>query len=292
MIYILENDKLKVKISSMGAELQSICRIEDNTEYLWQGDPTYWASRATNIFPMCGRMVEGKYTYEGNTYDMPIHGIVRNVEWSVLHQKATAITLQTLSNDETLKIYPFRFAMEITYTLENETLSIAMVVHNLDDKTLLFAVGGHPGFNLPLEDGLAFEDYYVEFDEACDARRLSLSDACFYLNDSIPFPLEDGKRIPMRHNLFDQDAIFLRDTCGAVTLRSDKGQRYVRMAYPQMKFLGLWHKPHTEAPYVCIEPWTGTPALDGHINDLTELTDMMTLEPEGTYRNVYTITFG
>jgi len=35
MIYILENDKLKVKISSMGAELQSICRVEDNTEYLW-----------------------------------------------------------------------------------------------------------------------------------------------------------------------------------------------------------------------------------------------------------------
>ena len=292
MIYILENDKLKIKISSMGAELQSICRAEDNTEYLWQGDPTYWAGRATNIFPSCGRMVEGKYTFEGETYELQIHGLVRTQEWSVLRQKANAITLQAQSDEETLKSYPFRYAVEMTYTLEDETLSIATVVHNTDDKTMLFAVGGHPGFNLPLEDGLTFEDYVIDFDETCAARRLSLSDTCFYLNDSVPFPLEDGKRIPLRHDLFDQDAIFLRDTCGAVTLRSDKGRRYVRMVYPQMPFLGLWHKPHTEAPYVCIEPWTGTPALDGHVNDLTEMPEMMTLEPEGTYRNVYTITFG
>lgn len=292
MIYILENDKLKVKISSMGAELQSICRVEDNTEYLWQGDPTYWAGRATNIFPSCGRMVEGKYTYDGKTYEMQIHGLVRSQEWSVLRQKANAITLQVQSDEDTLKSYPFHYTVEMTYTLEDETLSIATVVHNTDEKTMLFAVGGHPGFNLPLEDGLTFEDYTIEFDEVCQARRLSLSDACFYLNDSVPFPLEDGKRIPMRHNLFDQDAIFLRDTCGAVTLRNDKGQRYVRMVYPQMPYLGLWHKPFTEAPYVCIEPWTGTPALDGHVNDLTEMPAMMSLEPEGTYRNVYTITFG
>jgi len=237
-------------------------------------------------------MVEGKYTYDGKTYEMQIHGLVRSQEWSVLRQKANAITLQVQSDEDTLKSYPFHYTVEMTYTLEDETLSIATVVHNTDEKTMLFAVGGHPGFNLPLEDGLTFEDYTIEFDEVCQARRLSLSDACFYLNDSVPFPLEDGKRIPMRHNLFDQDAIFLRDTCGAVTLHSDKGQRYVRMVYPQMPYLGLWHKPFTEAPYVCIEPWTGTPALDGHVNDLTEMPAMMSLEPEGTYRNVYTITFG
>ncbi len=292
MIYILENDKLKVKISSMGAELQSVCRIEDDTEYLWQGDPTYWGGRATNIFPMCGRMVEGKYTYEGTSYELPIHGIVRSMEWSVLHQKATAITLQVKSTDETLAVYPFRFAVEICYTLEDETLSVAMIVHNLDDKTMLFAVGGHPGFNLPLEEGQVFEDYAVLFDEPCEAKRLCLSATCFYLNDATPFPLTDGNRIEMRHDLFDDDAIFLQDTCGGVTLRSAEGKRYVHMSYPNMKFLGLWHTPHAEAPFVCIEPWTGTPALDGHINDLTELPEMNALEPEGTYRNVYTITFG
>ena len=292
MIYILENDKLKIKISSMGAELQSVCRVEDDTEYLWQGDPTYWAGRATNIFPMCGRMVEGKYTYEGSTYELQIHGIVRSMEWTVLHQKANAITLQVQSTDDTLAVYPFRFAVEMCYALEEETLSVAMIVHNLGDKTMLFAVGGHPGFNLPLEEGQTFEDYAILFDEPCEAKRLCLSSTCFYLNEDAPFPLTDGNCIPLRHDLFDDDAIFLRDTCGEVTLRSAEGKRYVHMSYPNMKFLGLWHTPHTKAPFVCIEPWTGTPALDGHVNDLTELPEMNALEPEGTYRNVYTITFG
>jgi len=77
-----------------------------------------------------------------------------------------------------------------------------------------------------------------------------------------------------------------------VTLRSANGPRSVRLSYPDMKFLGLWHKPHTEAPYVCIEPWTGVPALDGDINALETMLEMQQLAPQDTYRNVYTITFG
>ena len=291
MIYILENEVLKVKISSMGAELQSIRRLEDDTEYLWQGDAHYWPGRATNLFPMCGRMVEGKYTFEGKTYEIPIHGFAKLQEWTVLRQKANAITLQLQDTEETRAMYPFRFTLEIAYTLEGESLSVALIVHNLDEKTMLFAVGGHPGFNVPLTPGHAFEEYRVEFDEPCPARRLRLSDTCFYLNASQPFPLEDGRHLPLRHELFDDDAIFLRDTCGGITLCADGDPRSVHVAYPDMPFVGLWHRPHAAAPYVCIEPWRGTPALDGHVNDLTELPEMEKLEPEGIYRNVYTMTF-
>ena len=213
------------------------------------------------------------------------------MEWTVGHQKATALTLQLRDSEESRAMYPFRFALEIAYTLEEESLTVAMIVHNLDEKTMLFAVGGHPGFNVPLTAGEAFEDYYVEFDEPCGARRLSLSDACFYLNASVPFPLEEERRLALRHELFDNDAIFLRDVSRGITLRSVNGPHSVHMAYPDMKFIGLWHRPHTQAPYVCIEPWRGTPALDGHVNDLTEFPEMEKLAPQGVYRNVYTMTF-
>ena len=291
MIYILENDKLKVKISSMGAELQSIRRLEDNTEYLWQGDPTYWNGRAPHLFPICGRLVEGKYIYDGNTYEMNIHGFARKMEWTVLHQKTTAITLQIQDTPETLAIYPFRFSMEVSYTLTDEEVSVALIVHNLGEKTMPFAVGAHPGFNLPLTAGETFEDYYIEFDEPCKPRQLCLSAACFYLNDSTPYALEDDLRLKMRHNLFDNDAIFLRDMCKGVTLRSANGPRSVHMSYPDMKFLGLWHKNCSEAPYVCIEPWAGVPAVDGAVNHIMEMPEMTHLEPQDIYRNVYTMTF-
>ena len=292
MIYILENDILKVKISSIGAELQSIRRLEDDTEYLWQGDATYWANRATNLFPFCGRNIDGKYTYAGETYEVPIHGFAKLQEFTVVHQKADGITFRLTENEETLAMYPFRFVLEYTYTLVGETLNETVTVRNADEKELIFAIGGHPGFNLPLNPGDTFEDYTVEFDDPCAARRLSLSSTCFYLNDSVPFALEEGRRIPLRHELFDDDAIFLRDVSKGVTLSSPNGPRKVHLSYPDMPFVGLWHKPHTEAPYVCIEPWRGVPALDGAVNALEDKPEMERLAPEGVYRNTFSITFG
>lgn len=39
---ILENNLLKVEVSSFGAELQSITSKASGYEYLWQGDPAFW----------------------------------------------------------------------------------------------------------------------------------------------------------------------------------------------------------------------------------------------------------
>lgn len=292
MIYIIENDKLKVKISSMGAELQSIRRIEDDTEYLWQGDPTYWAGRAANLFPICGRLTEGKYTYDGKTYEMMLHGFAKLQEFEVIRQDTAAITLQLTDNDETRAMYPFRFSLEISYVLSGEDLAVTLIVHNLDDKTMFFAVGGHPGFNLPLEEGKVFEDYYIEFDEPCEPKQLCMSDTCYFLDDVKPFPLEDNRILKLHHGLFDNDAIFLREMASGVTLRSADGARSVHMSYPNMTHLGLWHKPKSDAPYMCIEPWTSYPAVDGKIDELETKQSMESLEPQGVYRNVYTITFG
>ena len=291
MIYILENDRLKVKVSSMGAELQSIRRPADNTEYLWQGDPTYWQGRATNLFPCCGRNIDGKYTYKGQTYEMPIHGFAKLQEWDVVRQRSDTLTLQIKDTPETLAMFPFRFVMEITYTLRGESLTVALTVRNPGEEPLLFAVGGHPGFNVPLSAGEKFEDYCLEFDAPCDAKRLRMSDTCFYLDAADPFPLEEGKRLPLRHDLFDQDAIFLRDTAGGVTLHAEGGKHSVHMDYSDLPFVGFWHKPHTEAPYVCIEPWRGVPARDGAVNDWEQKPENERLEPGATYKCSYTLSF-
>ncbi len=291
MIYIIENDKLKVKVSSMGAELQSVRRQEDNTEYLWQGDPTYWKGRATNLFPVCGRFFEGKYTYNGSTYEMMLHGFAKLQEFEVVRQDTAAITLQLKDNEETRSMYPFRFSLEISYVLTGETLNVTLIVHNLDDKTMIFAVGGHPGFNVPLEEGKSFEDYYIAFDDACDAKILCLSDTCFYIDKDAPFPLEDSRILHLRHDLFDKDAIFLKDTGSGVALCCADGKRSVHISYPDMPYIGLWHKPFSDAPFVCIEPWTSYPSIDGKVDDLETKQAMNHLDPQGVYRNVYSITF-
>ena len=63
MIYYIENEYLRVGVSSLGAELMSIVKRDGEIEYLWQGDKKYWGGRAPNMFPICGRLFEGKYKY-------------------------------------------------------------------------------------------------------------------------------------------------------------------------------------------------------------------------------------
>ena len=291
MIYIIENDKLRVKVSSLGAELQSVRRTDLDTEYLWQGDAAYWGRKACNLFPICGRLAGGCYEHEGKQYTMGAHGFARNMEWSVLRQKTDAVTLQLTPTEETLTQYPFAFVLEMTYALSDNTLSVTTVVRNEGDAVMPFAVGGHPGFNVPLTEGEAFEDYEVVFDTPCVPQWLDLDpETCGFTGKYKDLVLEEGVRLPLQHNLFDGDAIFMKDMPREITLRSTKSERSVRVEYPDSSYVGLWHNPKTDAPFVCIEPWVMPPAPAGTPEKLAEKDGMVLLEPTATYRNVYTIT--
>lgn len=291
MIYIIENETLRVKVSSLGAELQSVCRTDNGIEYLWQGHPNYWGRKACNLFPICGRLAGGCYEYNGKTYEMGAHGFARNMEWSVLHQKADAITLQLLPTDETLAQYPFRFALEMTYSLSGSALAVTTIVHNEDEAVMPFAVGGHPGFNVPLTEGEVFEDYYIAFDTPCAPQWLDLdSVTCGFTGKYKALALEEGQYLPLHHDLFDGDAIFMRDMPREITLKSRKSDHSVRVEYPDSPYVGLWHNPQTDAPFVCIEPWVMPPAPAGTPEKLTEKDGMVHLDPGAVYRNTYTIT--
>ncbi len=290
MIYILENENLRVKVSSLGAEMQSIRRIEDGTEYLWQGDSQYWARRASNLFPVCGRLWEGKHIYDGVEYEMGSHGFARGKEWEAIRQTSDTLTLQLKPDEETLAQYPFRFVLEMIYALTEDSLAVTTIVRNEDDKVMPFAVGGHPGFNVPLADGTTYEDYKLVFDAPCQPLKFMCDANCFYLDKMTLFPLEENQVLPLQHSLFDDDAIFLEKAAPGVTLCSDKTERSVHVAFPDSPYLGIWHTPKTEAPFVCIEPWVAAPARAGEVADLTTRADLIQLAPASAYRNTYTIT--
>ena len=99
MVYFIENDYLFVKVSSLGAELTSIKNKDNGVEYLWQGDEAYWSGQAPIMFPICGRLFKGKYTYLGKEYTMPNHGIARSSEFTLLDKKDDEITLSLASDD-------------------------------------------------------------------------------------------------------------------------------------------------------------------------------------------------
>ena len=285
MLYTIRSGCMQAQISSLGAQLM---HLTGKTEYLWQGDPAYWTDRAPTIFPYVARLTNGAYRYEGQTYHLPIHGFAPTAEFTAAQKTDDAVALQIETNPEFYAQYPFRFRYTICYRLEENTLHAEICVENRDEKRMYFALGGHPGINVPLEDGLQFEDYALDFG-ACAPQRVEFTPDCFVTGRKTPFALQNGK-LPLCHALFDQDAIVLKGTTGTVTLVSERGSRGVRLIAPAFPIFGCWHMPKTDAPYVCLEPWSSLPSRSGVIEDLKTQPDLICLPAGEVYRTQWSLT--
>lgn len=287
MIYQIKNDVLEVAVNSLGAELWSV-KDKEGKEYLWQGDENSWKNRATNLFPFCGRMTRGIYTYQGKEYEMMIHGFAKVTEFEKAEQSEKKVVLYFDSNETTLPIYPFRFRFLVSFELEGSTLKQTYMVENKDDKTMYFAVGGHPGFQVPIEEGISFEDYQVTF-EPKEVKQILLSEDYFMTENEVICPeIKDGK-MALRHNLFDRDALILREAGKEVLIESEKAKTKIRVAFPDMTYLAIWHRPFTEAQFVCIEPWSSLPARQDVVEDLEQKKDLVSLAAGETYHNTLEI---
>ncbi len=276
MIYTLKNDKLKVEISSLGAQIMSVS--DGECEYIWQGDERYWANRTPLVFPVCGRFFTGKYTYEGKEYEMGCHGFARSSEFEVEEASDSKIVFSLKENETTLAQYPFAFKLTVSYELEGNTVSSVANIKNTGNTTLPATFGAHPGFNVPLDNG-SFEDWYVEFSEDCTPNELVQSPTCFLTGKKKAYGIENSRIIRLRHSLFDIDSIFFDKVAPSATLKSDKSGHSVTLNYAGMPYLGLWHKPRSDAPYICIEPWCGLPSYDGQVDDLSTKHDLFHILP-------------
>lgn len=286
MEHMISNGVLSLSVSENGAEMMSLKK--DGAEYLWQGNPEFWSGRAYNLFPICGRLTDGKYTFKGKTYEMMLHGFAKLSHFDLAAKDDNSLTFILKSNDETKKMYPFDFVLTVKYTLCGNCVRTDYTVKNTGNEKMYFALGGHPGFNIPIDGNGSFEDYCIEFNESSAPRALKM-DNCYMSDETVPFNLDGGKKYSLHHSMFDNDAVFLCDMPKEVTLKSSKSTRSVTLKYPDMKYLGLWHKPQTEAPYMCIEPWLSVPAYYKKVDELETKRDMLTLnsgEEYGTHIDI------
>lgn len=289
MLITIANDQIKMTVDTLGAQMMHLQAI-DGTEYLWQGDPAYWADRSPVLFPFIGRLTNNSYRYWGKVYPMGIHGFAAASEFTPVEQAEDRVVLELAATAETKTQYPFDFYLQITYALEGSALSVTYCVRNQDEKTLPFGVGGHPGFNVPLLPGEQFEDYKLIFSQACQPDRVGFTPAVYLSGVDEAYPLENEKELPLRHDLFDEDAVILKNMAREVTLKSSVSGRGVTVSYPDMPYLGIWHWPKTDAPYVCIEPWTSLPARQDVVEEFSCKSDMLQLAPGKTYDTTWKVT--
>lgn len=285
----LENSRLRLTVDSLGAQMMSLQTL-DGREYLWQGDPRYWCDRAPVLFPFVGRLTGNSYRYGGQVYSMGIHGFAAHQDFSRLCPEPNRLVLQLTDNRETREQYPFAFSLNIIYELIDNRVQVTYQVENTGTGVLPFGIGGHPGFRVPLEEGEQFNDYILEFTGGCQPDRVGFTPQVFLSGQDQPYPLKEGKYLPLRHDLFDEDAVILKNMSREVTLRSPVSPHGVQVSYPDMPYLGLWHMPNTDAPYLCIEPWSSLPARQDVVEDFACKSDLIQLGPGRTYVNTWSIT--
>ena len=308
MIYTLRNSEMEVQVSSKGGELVSL-RDAEQTEYIWIGDATYWKRHAPQLFPCIGRLTNNQYRMDGALHEMGQHGFLRDYELTKVESEeqeaavrtkaagqagteaetATSLHLQLQSDASTRQLYDRVWTVDIFYTLCGKTLSVKFQVRNCDTRTMRFGYGIHPGFNVPLNPALRFEDYRLDFHEVSIPKQMELTERYTISGGMHDYALEEGRYLPLQHSLFDHDAIILKDMPHTVTLGSQKDEKKVTVAFPDMPFLGIWHAPETDAPFVCIEPWSSLPSTDGVIDEFETKPDFITVEPEQTYTNNWSI---
>ena len=117
MVHKLKNDILTVTVADRGAELKSVTG-NDGTEYLFDGNPAWWKYTSPVLFPIVGKLVGGKYRAEGKEFSLPGHGFARTSDFQCVRESDGEIVFKLNWSDETLKVYPYKFTLEISYILK------------------------------------------------------------------------------------------------------------------------------------------------------------------------------
>ena len=255
---MIKSDRLSVCVDPFGAQMTSLCL--DGVERLWQGDPEIWDEHAPVLFPIVGRVHDGKYRHNGIEYtiDCP-HGFARNRFFSVADQSPCRIVLRLTANEDTRCQYPFDFVFDVSYEVCGNRLEIGFRVKNQSREPMYYSFGAHPGFRIPPEDGTDFSDWYLQFAEGETLTEATL-DGVFLSGNTRPLPYAQKNRVPLNHSLFAHDAFILTGLKNkTVELRSDKSAHRIVADCSQFDYLAFW-QAYSTAEYLCIEPWNGLPS--------------------------------
>lgn len=285
----IANEYLQVKISTTGAELQSIIRKDNQLEYLWSGDPAFWGKKSPVLFPIVGGLKDNTYRYKGQSYQLGRHGFAREMEFEVTEQTATSVVLNIEDNDLTRLKYPFPFSLNIRYSIQDAMLTIGYEVQNTGDNTMYFSIGAHPAFKIPLVNGTTFEDYSLHFSEPETAQLWLLSPAGIVNNDPTPY-FDHTTTLPLQKSLFYKDALVFKHLAStAISIRSDKTPHGLTVHFPGFPYMGIWNA--RDADFVCIEPWYGIADHENATGKLEEKEGIMALSPKQLFSSQWSALF-
>ena len=283
----ISNEQLTIQVSPHGAELCSI--FANGKEYLWQADPAFWKRHSPVLFPIVGSVWENQYRNEGIAYTLSQHGFARDMEFTLVSEKEDEVRYRLVSNEETLQQYPFPFCLEIGYRIQGKQIEVIWEVKNTGEKEMYFQIGAHPAFYWPDFNADTQNRGFFGFDKEEGLKYILISEkGCADPSTEYPLELTDGL-LPLDTHTFDKDALIIEnEQIHKVTLYTKEKKAYLSLHF-HAPVVGLWSPPVKNAPFVCIEPWSGRCDRAHYTGEYKDKDWMQHLQPEETFRGGYTI---
>lgn len=277
----LHNKFITAKIEEKGAEIKSI--VCEGHEILWQGEETSWARTAPTLFPFCGGFKEGKYIYNGVTYNMDAHGFARDREFTVEKKSKRSVTLLLKSDEDTLAIYPFQFELRVIFTLSLKSVIVEYNVKNNTDGEMYFSIGSHESYEC--QGGV--ENYDVHF-----KKRESLIN-CIVDGKIIGEKTEQitkfSKILPIYERFWENDSVVLKNLSSrSAVLRNRTNGKRIKIDFPGFNYFVIWSLPGKE--YLCLEPWAGFPDTTYTSEKIEDRIGIIRLKKNGRKKLMHKIT--
>ncbi len=284
MNYNIKCGDFSAVISSCGAEVCSLKR--GGKEYIWQGDTRFWNEHAPLLFPICGRLLNEKYSYGKTEYSLGIHGFLRFCEFKLIEKSASSVKLGFTSNKETRALYPFDFSVTAEYIISDCKIDFNFSVKNESDEIMPYMFGWHPGFNIPG----SIEDCSLHFGKLDSLTVHPLQNEGFVSPIASEFPLMNGTyNIESEEKFYEADTLILTGHANSTELAFNSCDTKIKVMWSEnLPYLCLWKSISSEAKFLCIEPWSGVPA-DGVTNEDFESRKMQRLEIGSEEKYSYSI---
>ena len=149
---------LEISAKPEGAELTSIKK--DGIEKLHDGKE-FWNRQSPILFPIVGKLKDNKAIIDDKVCEMGQHGFARDMKFEIVKDGTSTKEYALISNEETLKKYPYQFKLIVKYQVKDNTLTVSYEVENKDNKNIFFGIGAHPAFKCDYST----EKYYLEFEK-------------------------------------------------------------------------------------------------------------------------------
>lgn len=154
--YQLAHGRYRATVTEVGAVLRSL--TVDGRELLWTfaEDQAPRSSMGRHLIPWPNRIRDGRYRFEGNSYQLPItevprhnasHGLGVGLPWQLVSHTDDAITQRATIYPQ--PGWPFVLTVEITHELDDNGVTVTVEAVNDGAVALPYGYGVHPYFAVP-----------------------------------------------------------------------------------------------------------------------------------------------